>query len=366
MAADPLTLPVVALMRSVESLRPQDSLRLAAEFLRGSEISVLPVLDDETLLGIVSERSIAACLERGLTPDDPVTEAIGQASTIEPQATGADALRRFSQTGGEPLIVVDGSGHVLGALAPSDLFPKKQRRERPHMIGGMATPFGVYLTTGTVRSGPGDLALILTGALLFSMAAVAAIIAELAIGSMHLRPSMAANARDAISIAMFLVFMRLAPISGIHAAEHKVVHAIERGEELVPQIVKRMPRVHPRCGTNIAVGVSLFLGIGSANLVPYREVQLLIALLVTMALWRPLGSLVQLFITTRPPSDKHIAYGIKSGEELLAKYAEVHAGSPALWQRLWYSGLPHVIAGSMAAYFLITGAFKLFGIDVAV
>jgi uncharacterized protein YqhQ len=42
-----------------------------------------------------------------------------------------------------------------------------------------------------------------------------------------------------------------------------VVHAIERGEPLVLEVVRRMPRVHPRCGTNLVAGIALFLGLAN-------------------------------------------------------------------------------------------------------
>ena len=51
--------------------------------------------------------------------------------------------------------------------------------------------------------------------------------------------------------------MRLLPIAGYHAAEHQSVHAMEQGEPLIPQVVKRMPRVHPRCGTSFLLVVMI-------------------------------------------------------------------------------------------------------------
>jgi uncharacterized protein YqhQ len=36
-----------------------------------------------------------------------------------------------------------------------------------------------------------------------------------------------------------------------------VVHAIERGEPLLAESVRAMPRVHPRCGTNIVAAAFL-------------------------------------------------------------------------------------------------------------
>src|SRR2546423_10530097 len=64
---------------------------------------------------------------------------------------------------------------------------------------------------------------------------------------------------QALPFPLFLLFVRALPLVQYHAAEHQAVHAMERGEPLDPEIVRRMPRVHPRCGTNIMAGGMVFL-----------------------------------------------------------------------------------------------------------
>ncbi len=53
-----------------------------------------------------------------------------------------------------------------------------------------------------------------------------------------------------------------------HGAEHKTIHALEAGLELVPENVKKFSPVHPRCGTNfllivmvLAIAVFSFVGV---------------------------------------------------------------------------------------------------------
>lgn len=43
-----------------------------------------------------------------------------------------------------------------------------------------------------------------------------------------------------------------------HGAEHKTIFAVEAGEELTVENVRRMPRCHPRCGTSFIFLVFLF------------------------------------------------------------------------------------------------------------
>ena len=52
-----------------------------------------------------------------------------------------------------------------------------------------------------------------------------------------------------------------------HGAEHKAINALEAGEELTPERVKRFSLIHPRCGTAfllwvmvVAIFVFAFLG----------------------------------------------------------------------------------------------------------
>lgn len=365
MSNEPLAKPVGALMRPADSLQPEDSLGAAAQWLREQSTDVLAIAKNGYLVGIVTERSLARCLADGMSPYDPLEAAMVQPeATLSPFATGAEALRVFAQTGGDTIPIVDEASRVLGLLSPSDLYPKRESQLRPPLIGGMATPFGVYLTTGTVRAGVGDLALVVTGALLFGLLAVSTFSAEWI--ARQLPASIALTAFDALTIVFFLLLMRVIPLSGIHAAEHKVVHAIERGEELQPNIVQRMPRVHPRCGTNLAVGASLFFGLGSATFLPSKELQLLLALIATLALWRPLGGVVQLLVTTRPPSPKHLQMGISAGKELLERYQQGTVTRPTFLKRIWCSGMLHVIGGSFLAYGLIWLATKALGLPMPV
>src|SRR5262249_31439746 len=148
---------------------------------------------------------------------------------------------------------------------------------RPHSVGGMATPWGVYLTDGTLQAGAGNLALAVGGVLMGLMLAISYMGVGLACWALqhtlHWPLYTLWNADSpaemtlgnsgwyvlqALSLVLFLVFMRALPLAGYHAAEHQAVHAMERGEPLCAEIVRRMPRVHPRCGTNLMAAGLVF------------------------------------------------------------------------------------------------------------
>ncbi len=231
----------------------------------------------------------------------------------------------------------------------------------------MATPFGVYLTTGSVSGGVSKWALVATGA---SMALMM-VVAELFISpfgdwiesSRIPNPYATGLFAGALMLAFFTI-MRVVPLSGTHGAEHQVVHAIERDEELLPEIVRRMPRVHPRCGTNIAAGAFIFTTLLGWSWTPellYREI---VAVVVTLFLWRRIGSFLQQYATTKPPSDKQLEGGIRAGKMLLERYAVARTLQASPWQRIWNSGLLQLMSGSLATVLLLYGLGRLLHYDL--
>lgn len=358
-----LSEPVLRLARPTLAVAPEDSLHRAAAALRENGTDLLPLVRDERLEGAITLGGLACALGEGREVADAASTIAVDPPTILGHASGAEALRLLERA--STLVVVDADRRLLGVLTAADLYPRPLPRPRPAQIGGMATPFGVYLTNGVVSGGVPKWALALTGALMFSLL----LVGDLA--GMAIEPylkgvpeTVAVNLLAALSIFIFLVGLRLVPMSGVHGAEHMVVHAMEREEELKPEIVRRMPRVHPRCGTNIAAGMSLFLGFFGATWIPWDEVRLLVALLVTVILWKPFGSFLQQFFTTRPPSDKQLASGIRAGEDLLTAHARAPRAKGSVPLRIWNSGVLHVMAGSFATYGLVWAVATLLHLDI--
>lgn len=369
MLPDPLSIPVGALMRGCPTVTPEDSLLRAARVLRDCPFGIVPVVGEEGLVGTVTEAALVTGFAGGMSPSDPVAKVMGEAvPVIQAHESGSAALRAMERLGVAELIVLDESGRPLGVVGASSLYPDSGTTKRPPLVGGMATPFGVYLTTGAIRAGKGGLALMSTGALLFLMFAAGVLLTEAALPALpwKLSPEATLWVQSAAPFLLFLLGMRVLPISGIHAAEHKVVHAIERGEPLVPEVVRRMPRVHPRCGTNIAVGASVFMGLAEWDWIPVAQIRFLVAAIVTMIVWRPLGNLFQIFVTTKPPTERQIRMGIESGMELLERYRTWHGRPPSFAVRLYSSGLFHVIAGSFAAYAALYWGARLLGLELPV
>jgi hypothetical protein len=207
----------------------------------------------------------------------------------------------------------------------------------------MATPLGVYLTTGTVRAGAGDLGLFLTGVAL----ALFYLISDYAVAvglnyldsAVSIPGSLLYASREIMPFVLMLVMVRVSPLSAYHAAEHQTVAAIEAGEVLVPEVVSQMPRAHPRCGTNLVMILLIFSAL--------EWVDRYVALLVSVLTWRFLGRYFQQYITTRPAAPKYSEKGVEAGRQLLAKYREevLNGSSTPLFVRLWNMGWMQVVAG---------------------
>jgi uncharacterized protein YqhQ len=124
-----------------------------------------------------------------------------------------------------------------------------------------------------------------------------------------------------------------------------------------------MPRVHPRCGTNLAVGALVFTGIVQVTWSTFQEAGALLALVLTLSVWKPLGSLAQKFVTTKTPRDKDVDGAIAAAEELIAKYRQGDRRVPTVTSRLVSSGLPLILIGSFAAIFIAEFVLQLAGLS---
>ncbi len=322
------------------------SVSVAIERMRESGQELVPVVNGERVVGILTESGILRYVAEGAAPTAPITEFIEPASLISNRATGAEALRQLENR--TCLVVVDDYLNLCGLISPSNFVGTPADQARPHMVGGMATPFGVYLTSGAVNGGKSGLYLVSTGFFLISVLVVSGmIISLLERRGMHWLGLPLVT--EGISFLVMALLFRIHPIAGYHAAEHQVVHAIEREEALTLDVVKRMPRVHPRCGTNLAVAITMVTSLTSIPWTPEFEPRLSIAAILTLFFWRPVGSFVQYWITTKKPTDKQLASGIEAGRQLLEKYQVASNRASGPWQRLFNSGILHVMSGSFLA-----------------
>ena len=385
MSTAPLTKQSLrAVMRAVPGLAPEDSIGRFVRVSRQCACSSLPIVQRNFLVGVVGsddvlpllsqEADTASVLER------PLAEVMrAPMALIRPDMSPWDARSLFVQHGLDLMAclpVVDASGYCLGIVSHNDLLVADRAVSRPGSVGGMATPFGVYLTDGTHQAGAGNLALIasgmVTGALLLCAgASINAGVGWLAYYVPLLRGVDTLDTADSnvavspalallnfgVKLLIYLVFfglLRLSAIAGYHAAEHQTVHALERNESLVANVVRRMPRPHPRCGTNImAIGLIQFTlsPLLAALLHLDSESAFLLTALVNFMVWRRIGTWLQAVFTTRPATDRQLDSGIRAGRLLLETFYNSPPVRTHPLRRLWCMGVLQNLIGLL----LVTG-----------
>lgn len=347
-----------------------DSVGKAAEAIKKSGCPVLPVLQDGIVVGMIDEDtlfSISLNSHRELRVGDLMGPAI---SPISPDTPLSYAAWLMKTKGLSALPVVDMDGKLRGMVTRADVVSALLRGLRPQRIGGMATPFGVYLTTGNHRGGVGDFALFTTGivmAFCFVLARVLVLtmmfltdvilrpifgssygtgLFELYLGStgFGLNPfTYFLNFMPWMEILLFFLLMKFIPLTGYHGAEHQVVHAIEQGEDLTPEAVSRMPLEHPRCGTNLAalailVSMALF-----SNISPTAKITLVV---IAILFWRQLGMWLQRTFTVKRPKPHQLRSGLKAGEELLIRFQHQPFRSLPLIGQIWNMGFLQILSGA--------------------
>ncbi len=371
---------VASLARPIAPLTVNTSIPRSIETLRQSSFDKYPVVSGSRLVLLLSEADLSGVLlslppeeqeRHRLMPLSSVLDAIllnkPRPSTLSVDDPISQAFALFDLYPEQSVVgVVDGRGTYYGILSRADLLAGCFRTLAPAKVGGMATPLGVYLTDGVEYGGVGNWALVLAGALMSALFTAALLtgtwIQNFAIGHhvdlyggairllTPLMPQYAASFVEDIQVLVPLFFMllllRVIPVAGYHAAEHQVVHCIERGEPLLPDKVASMPRPHPRCGTNLVAAISLFGVCFSifAGLWSYSSA-IVPAAIVTLLTWRQVGTFFQQYFTTRKASPKQVASGIAAGEDLLRKYRLNTNRTAKMPLRIWRMGIVQMCCG---------------------
>lgn len=371
------------IVRPCPIVQVTDSVGKAAEAIRKSGCSILPVLQDGMVVGMIDEDtllSVSLNSHRELRVGDLMNPVVSPVSPDTPLSYAAWLMK----TQGLPALpIVDMDGKLRGMVTKADVVSVLLRGLRPQRIGGMATPFGVYLTTGSHRGGVGDFALLSTGTVMAFCLVLARVLvlAMLYLADVFLRPifgtsygagffipyltgfglppfTFLLDIMPWLEILLFFVLMKLLPLTGYHGAEHQVVHAIEQGEDLTPEALSRMPLEHPRCGTNLAALVILV----STALVSNISVSVKIVLVVVAAFfWRQLGMWLQRIFTVKRPKPNQLSSGLKAGEELLMRFQHQPFRPLPLIGQIWNMGFLQVLTGAWVTLWGINQIANAFG-----
>jgi len=366
------------IIRAVKTVGPQDTIGRAAEAFRVSGLAELPVVAGSRVCGMVTEALVLRALASGdpkAAIEQPVSTILSdRVVCINPYMSVGQVAEILGDRGLQVLPVVGEYGAYLGVVTRQDIAGALCLTMRPPAVAGLATPLGVYLTTGHLRAGVGDPGLFLAGVGLMMMYFVAFwaifgaaylldktnLFGPWSLWTILVSPPINVyNWMDALrsvmlglALPIFLILLRVLPTAGYHAAEHQVVHAIENGEPLKLENVRAMPRVHPRCGTNIFAGVLLFMVV---RRILSDDIAMLVTVLVLVFGWRAIGGCLQYYVTTKPASSRQLESGISAGEGLLEKYRGNPAYRVTEWRRIWNTGMLQVLVGSAVTVIVMQG-----------
>ncbi len=160
-----------------------------------------------------------------------------------------------------------------------------------------------------------------------------------------------------VTFFLFLLVVRLTPLSAYHGAEHKVVHAIERYGYPTREMARKMPRVHPRCGTTLLAGILPAFLIAAPLLLVAPALAVMVVLLGWAFRYR-VGALIQQYLTTKEPNDKQLAAGLEAGYKLLDNWRHnPHLKLPVLVS-LWHRGFVQLFAGVLVGSQLLQWAYQ--------
>ncbi len=365
------------LIKPVPLLSPTDSARKAHGVMSKNNISTVFVFDGAAVRGYVSEKSLSRYFAENpdASPEGSVESLITYDNPPTALSPGTDlktAAAVFADSDFDSLPVVTSNGLFAGVVTRNDLLSYLAKTGRPAGVGGMATPIGVYLTTGSHTGGAGSKGVYLTGIVLGLMMGISVYLGDGIIRLIetyfNLFPRgfvalpligyvsagiIETAAAGLLSIIFMLLMLRFSVLAGYHGAEHMTVHAIEREEDLTPESVSRMPRVHPRCGTNLMVAAALFLLISGTF---GGQAAVFVAIIVVMLGWRAIGAAAQQYITTARPSKKQLEAGIRAGKEIIESYQANPGKTVRGFRRVWNMGFLQTMLGiftSVALFGLI-------------
>lgn len=331
-------------------------------------------------MGLVFESDLLSLMapQGGLSnvSSEGIRELVQPAPSVSEKVPVDDLIALFRQHPEiDVLPLVNPEGIYRGAVIRRDLLASLCSDVRPPMVGGMATPLGVYLTTGNLRGGVRDGALFLTGLMMAGLFGLAygvlfflGWIVDCIVGSsFHLMVVSQefmlfeyASGNLVIPLAfipaIFILLLQLSGLTGYHASEHQVVHAMEGGYPLHPDWVKAMPREHPRCGTNLAVILFTIVISSTMLYAGYSWNLVLPPAVLAVLLRKPLGKILQTYCMTRCPSSHQINAAIRAASELTSRYQACPGYRAPFLKRVWNRGLIQVLVG------LSGGSVGLYGL----
>lgn len=125
---------------------PDTPVSEAAELMEREDVGSLPILDGETLAGVVTDRDIVVrAVAKGKDPRGmPVREVASRdLVTIRPDEDLSEALKLMASHQVRRLPVVDEDNRLIGVVAQADVAKEAKEKDVGHMVEEISqTPAG--------------------------------------------------------------------------------------------------------------------------------------------------------------------------------------------------------------------------------
>ena len=131
-----------AMTPAVRTAGPTQSLVEAARLMRTEDAGSIPVVEDNRLIGIVTDRDITV---RGIAEGaDPKTTTVAEVAsqdvvTISPDQNLDEALSMMARYQVRRLPVVE-DGNLVGILAQADIAMEAEEKQAGEMLVGISQP----------------------------------------------------------------------------------------------------------------------------------------------------------------------------------------------------------------------------------
>jgi CBS domain-containing protein len=106
----------------VQTISPDDTIEEAAQEMRDGDFGLVPVVEDEQLVGVVTDRDIAIrAVAEGKDPSTAVSEVMSEGVVwVNEDDSVEDAARIMSEHQIRRLPVVDSEQHLVGIVSLGD------------------------------------------------------------------------------------------------------------------------------------------------------------------------------------------------------------------------------------------------------
>lgn len=132
--------------RDVRTVRPDQTAQEAASFMLQEEAGSMPVVDEDRLVGMITDRDIAVRgVAQGLGPDTPVSELMsGGIICAHIDENVEDVAAKMSDAQVRRLPIVDQDDKLCGIVSLGDLAREGDEDAAEEALEGVSAPGGAH------------------------------------------------------------------------------------------------------------------------------------------------------------------------------------------------------------------------------